>query len=137
MLDCKSMSNNLLPRSGGVCGVYTLYRRQTCCSCDPIYQGGGGILTDPTHQAPHGTPPGQSYSSSLLRLGGVLGDLLLPRDGGLDADAPKDEADAEPLHLRQAVAEGDHGQDHGEHLARHGHGHQQHRGEGRQRVGLM
>lgn len=65
---------------------------------------------------------------------GLLGHLFLPGNGRLDANAAKDEADAEPLHLRQAVAKGDDGEDHGEHLARHRHGDEQDGRECRQRV---
>lgn len=53
--------------------------------------------------------------SSLFRLGLVL-------DLGLDANATKDETDAEPLHLSKAVAVPDDGEDHGEHLAGDGDG---------------
>lgn len=78
--------------------------------------------------------------SSSLRLGAfgrLLGELLAAGDLGLDADAAKDEADAEPLHARQAVAEGDDAQHHGEHLARDGHGDEQDRREGRERVDCL
>lgn len=53
----------------------------------------------------------------LLDLVLLLGHLLLTGNGGLDADAAKDETDAEPLHARKAVAKGHDGEDHGEHLA--------------------
>jgi len=66
--------------------------------------------------------------------GGLLGNLLLARDAGLDADAAKDEPDAEPLHVGEAVAEGDDGEDHGEHLAGDGDGDEQDGGEGGERV---
>ena len=67
-------------------------------------------------------------------LGGLLGHLLLARNGRLDADAAKDEADAEPLHVREAVAKGHDGEDHGEHLARDRHGDEEDGGEGGERV---
>ena len=60
-----------------------------------------------------------------LALGLLLGHLLLARNGGLDTNAAEDEADAQDLHLGQAVAKGDDGQDHGEHLARDGDGDEQ------------
>lgn len=88
-------------------GVYT-YKRK-CVSSNCIYAA-------------------FSLRSALLLL--LLGHLLLPGDGGLDADAAKDEADAEPLHVREAVAEGDDGEDHGEHLARHRDGDEEDGGEG-------
>lgn len=56
----------------------------------------------------------------------LLGNLLLPGNTGLYTDAAKDQADAQPLHVRQTVAEGDDGQDHGEHLAGDGDGHEEH-----------
>lgn len=65
-----------------------------------------------------------------LLLGGLLGHLLLAGDAGLDTDAAKDEADAQDLHLAELVAKGDDGQDHGEHLARDGDGHEEDRGKG-------
>jgi len=65
-----------------------------------------------------------------LLLGSLLGQLLAAGDAGLDADASKDQADAKPLHLGKTVAEGDDGEDHGEHLARHGDGHEEHGREG-------
>ena len=52
-----------------------------------------------------------------LLCSGLL-DLGPPLDLRLDADAAEHKAHAEPLHLREVVAEGDDGQDHGEHLAR-------------------
>lgn len=67
----------------------------------------------------------------------LLGHLLAPRNLRLDADAAKHEPDAEPLHVREAVAKGDDAEDHGEHLARDGHGDEQHRGEGREGVDLV
>lgn len=67
-----------------------------------------------------------------LRL--LFGHLFLARNGGLDADATKDQADAQYLHLGQAVAEGDDGQDHGEHLARDGNGDEQDRRKGGKRI---
>lgn len=60
----------------------------------------------------------------------LLGHLLPAGDGGLDADAAKDEGDAEPLHAGEAVTKGDDGQDHGKHLARDGDGDEEDRGEG-------
>lgn len=52
---------------------------------------------------------------SLLRR--LLGQLLAPSNLRLDANPAKHQPDAKPLHLRQAVAEGDDTEDHGEHLA--------------------
>ncbi len=66
-----------------------------------------------------------------LQLGRLLGLLLAAGDLGLDADAAKHEADAEPLHVGEAVAKGHDAEDHGEHLARDGDGDEQDRGERR------
>ena len=80
---------------------------------------------------------------NLLRLlpprlpgGRLLGHLLTACNGSLDANAAKDETHAQPLHLREAVPESHDGEDHGEHLAGHGHGHEEHRGEGGEGVDL-
>ncbi len=59
-----------------------------------------------------------------------LGQLLGAGDLGLDADAAEDEGDAEPLHRRQVVAEGNDGEDHGDHLAGDGDGDKEDGGEG-------
>lgn len=73
-----------------------------------------------------------------LRLSGLLsfflGDFLATRDGSFGADTAEYKADAEELHLRQAVAEGDDGEHHGEHLASDGDGHEKDGGEGRESV---
>lgn len=58
------------------------------------------------------------------------GHLLPSRNAGLDADSSKDEAHADPLHPREAMAEGDDGQDHGEHFAGDGDGDEENGGEG-------
>jgi hypothetical protein len=49
---------------------------------------------------------------------------------GFGANAAEYEADAEPLHLREAVAEGGDAEDHSEHLAGDGDGDEEDRGEG-------
>lgn len=79
----------------------------------------------------------QNALNSLLLLSPVsrlLSHLLLPRNSSLDPDPAKDEPDAQPLHLRETVPEGDDGQDHGEHLPRHRHGNQQHGRKGREGI---
>lgn len=58
----------------------------------------------------------RSSSSALLVL------LLAAAEVRLGADAAKDQADAEVLAGGEVVAEPDDGEDHGEHLPRHGHG---------------
>ena len=67
-------------------------------------------------------------------LGGLLHQLFLADDAGLGADAAEHEPHADRLHGGQAVAEGDDRDDHGEHLARDGDGHEQDGGEGGQSV---
>ena len=67
---------------------------------------------------------------TLLPLRGLLGHLLSPRNRRLGPDATKDEPNAEPLHAREAVAEGHDGQHHGGHFAGDGHGDEEDGGEG-------
>lgn len=69
----------------------------------------------------------RSRRSLLLR-------LLDRGDPRLGADGAEDEADTNPLHPREAMAERKDGEGHGDHLARDGHGDQQDRGEGREGV---
>lgn len=60
----------------------------------------------------------ETLSLSLLRpLSRLLSHLFPPRNRSLGANAAKHEADAQPLHVREAVSEGDDGEDHGEHFA--------------------
>lgn len=88
------------------------------------------------HVFPH-IPIVMSASSSLsfCSLSGLLslflGYLLAARDGSLGADAAEHEADAEDLHVRQAVAEGNDGEHHSEHLAGDRDGHEEDGGKRR------
>lgn len=70
----------------------------------------------------------------LVLLGRLLGQLLLAGNAGLDADAAKDETDAQDLHLAELVAKRHDGQDHGEHFARDCHRHEEDRGKGGQGI---
>ena len=73
-------------------------------------------------------------SSQLLQLQLLLRSLLPARDDGLGADAAEHQRHTEPLPAAQPVAEPHHGEDHREHLPRHGNGHEEERGECRERV---
>ena len=73
------------------------------------------------------TDQGKKVTLLLLfgRLRALLGLLLLPLNDRLGANAPKNETHAQPLSGGERVTEPEHTQEHGQHLARDGHGHQE------------
>lgn len=58
-----------------------------------------------------------SVNLQSLLLSSLLRNLLLSSNSSLNTNTTKDQTDTQPLHLGQAMAKSNHGQDHGEHLA--------------------